>query len=432
MACGHGSAAAVRKSLVDGRPGGKITRMSRRLQLAQLLCLAVSGCASAPVPRPPANPPARPAPAVAPGQGAPSQDAPRPEPSISFIDPQDGAFDLSQFLASRVGFMPMPILITEPAVGYGGGLGLMFLHDHLGGRDAEGKPTGPPSISGIAGAYTESDTWFVGGGHFGSWDGDRWRYTGVAGAAHANLDFFGTGGAPAGTTGERSLPFQLDGFGLRQELLARIQDSHLYLGLRYEYADTRTNFDTGVPVVDNRELDTQQAALAFVAQYDTRDNILSPNRGMNPRLVLSRYDEVFGGDSDYNRIDLDAPVWLPIGETLIAGVHALASFSDSAAPFYALPYITLRGVPALRYQGTAVISLEGELLWNFSGRWSLVGFGGVGQAANSTSDFGGESETVVAGGMGFRYLISRVYGLRVGIDVAQGPEDTAVYIQIGN
>jgi hypothetical protein len=308
----------------------------------------------------------------------------------------------------------------------------MFLHDHLGRRDAEGKSLGTPSITGIAGGYTESDTWFAGALHFGSWDHDNLRYTGVAGAAHANLDFFGTGGGPAGISGEQSLPFQLDGFGLRQELLAKVQETHLFLGLRYEYADTRTNFDTGTPAIDNRELDTQQAALAFVAQYDTRDNILSPNRGMNPRLVLSRYDEAFGGDSNYNRVDLDAPVWMPLGETVIMNVHALASFSDSASPFYALPYITLRGVPALRYQGTAVISVESELLWNFVGRWSLVGFGGAGQAVDSTSDFGGESETIVAGGGGFRYLISRVFGLRVGLDVAQGPEKTAVYVQIGN
>jgi Omp85 superfamily domain len=363
---------------------------------------------------------------------APQGARPQQEPEISFVDPADGAFDISQFLASRIGFMPVPILITEPAVGYGGGLGLMFLHDKLGQRDEEGKHKGTPSISGVAGGYTESDTWFAGAGPVGSWFDDRMRYTGVVGAAHGNLDFFGTGGGPAGTGGERSLPFQIDGFGLRQELLGLVPDTRLYLGLRYEYADTRTHFDSGVPLLDNQQLDTQQAALALVAQVDTRDNILSPNRGANVRLVLSRYDEVFGGDSDYNRIDLDAPFWVPAGEKLVVGLHAQGSVSDDAAPFYSLPYVVLRGVPALRYQGTEVASFEAELRWNFAGRWSLVGFGGLGQAVNSSSDFGGESELICAGGGGFRYLISRVFGLQVGVDVARGPEETAVYVQIGN
>ena len=179
--------------------------MQRVSLRALLLCLLGTSCASAPVPR----------------------QEPQPEEPISFRDPQDGAFDISQFLASRIGFMPIPILITEPAVGYGGGLGLMFLHDHLGRRDAEGKSLGTPSITGIAGGYTESDTWFAGALHFGSWYHDNMRYTGVAGGAHANLDFFGTGGGPAGTSGENSLPFQLDGVGIRQELLARLPELSL-------------------------------------------------------------------------------------------------------------------------------------------------------------------------------------------------------------
>jgi len=413
----------------DHLQGCAVRRAAEKARALLLVCVIVAlgaSCASAPVAAP------------APRQDPPRQDAPQasqvpqPESPMSFVDPQDGAFDISQFLASRVGFLPIPIVITEPAVGFGGGLGLLFLHDHLGRRDAEGKSLGTPSITGIAGGYTESDTWFAGALHFGSWDHDRLRYTGVVGGAHANLDFFGTGGGPAGTSGEASLPFQLDGFGTRQELLARLSESHLFLGARYEYANTSTNFDTGVPVLDDPSLDTAQAALAVVAQFDTRDNILSPNRGTNTRLVLSRYDEAFGGDSNYNRVDLDAPVWVPLGETLVAGLHAQANFSDDAAPFYAQPYIILRGVPALRYQGTAVLSFEGELRWNFTERWSLVGFGGLGQAVDSTADFGGESETIFSGGGGFRYLISRVFGLRVGVDIAQGPEETAVYIQIGN
>jgi hypothetical protein len=401
-----------------------------------------AGCVSAPAGPSAASEPSRPLhaePSLAKstepaGSAAPAQDTKpsQDEEPISFVDPEDGAFDISQFLAHRIGFMPVPIVITEPAVGYGGGLALMFLHDNLGRRDANGKPKGPPDITVIAGAYTESDTWFAGAGHFGSWYEDHVRYTGVVGAAHGNLDFFGAGGDVAGSLGERSLPFKIDGIGLRQELVARLADTKMFMGLRYEYADTSSSFDSGVPVLDNKSLDTQQAALALVAQFDTRDNIFNPDSGVNARLVLSRYDEIFGGDTNYNRIDLDAPFWVPMGEKVVGGLHTTASFSDDAAPFYALPYITLRGVPALRYQGTAVISMEAEVRWNFFGRWSLVGFGGLGQAVNSTSDFGGDTETITAGGGGFRYLISRVFGIHVGIDVAQGPEDTAVYIQVGS
>ena len=37
-----------------------------------------------------------------------------------FSDPQDGAFDASEHLLQHRGALPVPIVITEPAVGAGG------------------------------------------------------------------------------------------------------------------------------------------------------------------------------------------------------------------------------------------------------------------------------------------------------------------------
>jgi hypothetical protein len=38
---------------------------------------------------------------------------------------------------------------------------------------------------------------------------------------------------------------------------------------------------------------------------------------------------------------------------------------------------------------------------------------------------------VVSGGLGFRYLIARILGLQVGVDVARGPEDWTFYVVFG-
>lgn len=350
---------------------------------------------------------------------------------VSFRDPKDGRFDASQYLATRAGFMPVPLVITEPAVGYGGGLGVMFLHPKE--PDANGvKPKGPPSITAFAAGYTESDTWFAGAGHFGSWDDDRWRYAGVLGGGVANLQFDGIGEQGAGTGGERSLDYELDGLFLRQQLLGRIAETPLFLGMRYQIASTKTQFDAGAPQVDFPVSERQDAALSAVAQFDTRDSIFTPDRGVNATLVASHFDPDFGGDAEYDRLDLEAPAWAPLTSSLVLGVRPSITFTDGDAPFYALPYVELRGVPVLRYQGRDAASIEAELRWNFDPRWAIVGFGGVGQAVADTSEFGGESYTVGAGGTGFRYLLASQYGLHVGVDVAKGPEDWAVYLQIGN
>ena len=49
--------------------------------------------------------------------------------SAGMIDPEDGMLDMSHFLRDNpYGFLPVPVVITEPSVGYGGGLFGLFLH----------------------------------------------------------------------------------------------------------------------------------------------------------------------------------------------------------------------------------------------------------------------------------------------------------------
>ena len=83
----------------------------------------------------------------------------------------------------------------------------------------------------------------------------------------------------------------------------------------------------------------------------------------------------------------------------------------------------------MRYQGKAVLTGEAELLWGFTPRWTLVGFGGVGYTHAAIGD---RSETVPAFGGGIRYRLARLIGLQGGLDIARGPEDTAVYVTMGS
>ena len=48
-----------------------------------------------------------------------------------FTDPEDGALDASEWLLDRKGFLPVPILITEPAIGYGAGAALLWFNESI-------------------------------------------------------------------------------------------------------------------------------------------------------------------------------------------------------------------------------------------------------------------------------------------------------------
>ena len=60
------------------------------------------------------------------------------EPSI-FRDPEDGELDASAWLLDKKGFLPVPIIVTEPAIGYGGGAALLWFRESLGERRAQGR-----------------------------------------------------------------------------------------------------------------------------------------------------------------------------------------------------------------------------------------------------------------------------------------------------
>ena len=95
-----------------------------------------------------------------------------------FVDSRDGKLDMSQWLAGRTGFLPIPIVISDPAVGYGGGLALTFFHESKDDKLVEvGEDemlTLPPSVSFAVGAVTENGSWLGAGGI--SVAGRRTRY----------------------------------------------------------------------------------------------------------------------------------------------------------------------------------------------------------------------------------------------------------------
>jgi hypothetical protein len=96
-----------------------------------------------------------------------------------------------------------------------------------------------------------------------------------------------------------------------------------------------------------------------------------------------------------------------------------------------MPFVSLRGVPVLRYQGELTMLTETEQSINVYKRWSLVGFAGIGTTVPSLDEmsFG---DTAWNAGAGFRYMVARMLGLQMGMDFARGPEDWAFYIVFGS
>ncbi len=350
-----------------------------------------------------------------------------------FKDPEDGAVDLSQWLLDRKGFLPVPIVITEPAVGYGGGIAVAFFRESLGDAAARARDGHviPPDIYVAGVAATENGTRIGGVGAMLSFAEDRWRYRGGAGRAKVNLDFYGAGGDLG--TGDLKIGYTLDGWLSSQQVMRRLGSSNHYLAGRWIYLDLDSSFDTGrdQPVLSEDELARRASGLGLSWEYDSRDNVLTPSRGVLAAVETMFYDPAFGSDTRFQSYRAHAFAYKPVGKTFVLAGRLDGRAVVGDVPFYQLPYIDMRGIPAARYQDENVAVVETELRWNVTARWALLGFVGVGRAWGRRDGFD-DADDEVGKGAGFRYLIARRLGLYVGIDYGWGPDDEAVYLQVGS
>ena len=173
------------------------------------------------------------------------------------------------------------------------------------------------------------------------------------------------------------------------------------------------------------------SAPTAVLEFDTRDNVFTPTRGVYAESSLLASRETLGASDDFERFQQVLIGWYPLAQSVTLGARGNYAWSSDGTPFFLRPFVQLRGVAAMRYQGDQAASLEVEARWQFFGRWSVVAFGGAGTTRTNRETFVA-TQNVGSGGLGFRYELASKFGLHAGIDVAHSPGTTAVYFVVGN
>ena len=343
-----------------------------------------------------------------------------------FKDPEDGWFDVSTLLASPHGFLIVPIPITEPAVGYGVAAGPVFLKPR---RDQGIEGWARPDITALFGIWTENGTWGIAGGHLATWAGGRLQGAGGGVYASVNLDFYGLD--PADEDAATQFNLEVAGGGARARWRLGTK-SPWWVGATFMYGQVTTSLeDAATPELENFESTVTIAGPTLSGVYDTRNNLFTPTRGLYFEATGSFFDDTFGSTDDFRLLEGIAMAYAPLPGRLYGGARLEVESSSDDTPFYRRPFVALRGIPAMRYQGTTSTSLELEARWQFHRRFSAVGFGGVG-VTTEVEGTGTGGDTVGSGGVGMRYLLARAFGLHYGIDVARGPEEWALYFQFGS
>ena len=351
-------------------------------------------------------------------------------------DSLDGAFDLSDYIIEANGFVPVPILITEPALGgFGGGIVPVFIKkrppyiDTVRGRVI--RTPVQPDITGGIGLYTVNNTWVTALFRSGTLVKRRIKYLVGGGYANVNLSFYRS----FEQVGEREFKFNFRMIPVMLQATKRIGFSHWYAGLKYLFLSTEVRFagDSALSHEFVKEADMKNIVSrpGVLVELDSRDNIFTPNTGMKVHFDALISDDFLGSDYNYQHLNYYMYAYRQFGKKVVTGLRIDGQQAFGDPPFFLLPYLDMRGAPTARYQGMADILTEGEVRWDFVPRWSLMLFGGTGKAFDKWSEFG-DAKWISTIGSGFRYLIARKFQLRMGVDIAKGPDTWAYYVVFGS
>lgn len=344
-------------------------------------------------------------------------------------DSLDGKLDMSDFLIDFHGFIPVPQIITEPALGsIGGVITPIFIQPN---KHRSLDKFIPPDVTAAFAGYSANKSWGVGAMRIASLPQYHLKYR--AGIVHGdvNMDYYRT----IALLGERRFSFNLKANAVFLSVLRQIGKSQLYAGIDYSYAhiNVKPNFQsTNLPdFVTDKDISSSLSTLGPELQYDVRDNVFTPNSGM---YLLSSYRinaSWTGSDHDFSKLNIAGFKFFQPNPKWVSGFRLEGLWQFGSPPFYSKPYIDMRGVPMSRYQGDQVYMVETEQRYDFSLRWSGILFGGLAKAPSEEVSFN-DATLVHNIGTGIRYLIARKFHLRTGVDVAWSNNDFGWYIIFGH
>jgi len=328
----------------------------------------------------------------------------------------------------NVNFAFIPIISYNNSFGMQVGL-MSNMYYNLSKKDT----ISPVSVVGLMGTYFMNGTYFTGLFVKNYFNEDKWR-TNIM-LFNGNIEFQTFINYP-----ESILPY-LDEDGLFLDYNTKLYFillegqrkifNNFYLGLRLSYSHVTTEFETGnIPVPEQID---DLMGVGGIVNYDTRDNVMNPKKGMNAKIKTFSFLESLGSSSQYHKIETEFNKYFPLTKKSIIMLRYYGAFSIGDVTFSGKNVVgrdDLRGYSNGKYRANQVYNLQTEYRWNFYKKWGLVAFGGVAVASDNLKgdNFSGVLPAI---GTGFRFMAIPSRRINVGMDIAVGKEDWGLYFRIG-
>ena len=359
------------------------------------------------------------------------------KPKSTFKDTLDKKFDMSDYIINMHGFVPWPTIITEPALGnFGVALAAVFISPQKKGKSEDRYRF--PDITAIAGMYTLNNTWGFGAMRQGTFASIGMRYTIGAGYADANMDFYRQ------TSRGKDLKeqFNLQPIVAVLDVSENLHKNKIFIGLRYQFTRMiiKYNFKNDPDTIFKRNLDSifnppdfnkNLGNAGVYLELDYRNSMFTPDKGLRFKTTYTFGRQWTASDFNFDQLVMTANMFIQPWKPWVCGFRVVGQAIFNNVPFYYYPYLDMRGIPMARYQGQQTLLFETEQRIDVTPRWSVIGFVGTGRTW-SDSKYMSDDTWHWAGGAGFRYLIARLFKLRMGFDIAASKDQFAYYFVFGH
>ncbi len=223
---------------------------------------------------------------------------------------------------------------------------------------------------------------------------------------------------------------------LRINALRKIK-SNVYGGIRYVYDDFKVSLrDTSASLATDKPSGFnggRVSGLGVLLNYDSRDNIFFPSKGVLLETMLYGENSLTGSQFEYSRISFDLSTYFSFFKNHVLAVNGVGIFMTGDVPFHQMAVIggtkKLRGYFEGKYRDKNLMLLQVEYRAPLFWRMGLVGFGGYGVVADKLSNTSIQNFRYNYGA-GLRFLLDKKQKINIRMDYGLGYKSSGFYLTI--
>lgn len=209
----------------------------------------------------------------------------------------------------------------------------------------------------------------------------------------------------------------------------------LFAGLQYDYESLVMEKVESGGILDTAGLVGSEGGVysgfGFSLNWDTRDAVLFPRRGVFAELTADSYGTLMASDASYTSLRLDVRKYLAVGTDRVLALQVYLHSTGGDVPFDRLALLggesLMRGYYKGRFRDKGLIVLQGEYRHFVTERIGFAGFAGLADVFPGLRDFELRQLKYSLGG-GLRYVVNTRDGTAVRLDVAWGQASFGVYL----